>query len=48
MQQLIESYLQDGLLNIIGGCCGTNPEHINAIAEVAQKYKPRKIKVEVS
>jgi 5-methyltetrahydrofolate--homocysteine methyltransferase len=48
MQLLIESYLQDGLINIIGGCCGTNPEHINAIAEVAQKYKPRLIKLEVS
>jgi len=48
MQALIESYLQDGLINIIGGCCGTNPDHIKAIAEVAQKYKPRLIKVEVS
>ncbi len=42
MQQLIEDYLHDGLINIIGGCCGTNPEHIKAIAEVAAKYKPRK------
>lgn len=43
MQLLIEDYLQDGLINIIGGCCGTNPEHIKAIAEVAQNYQPRKI-----
>lgn len=43
MQQLIEDYLQDGIINIIGGCCGTNPEHIKAIAEVAQNYEPRKI-----
>lgn len=43
MQQLIESYLEDGLINIIGGCCGTNPEHIKAIAEVALNYKPRHI-----
>jgi 5-methyltetrahydrofolate--homocysteine methyltransferase len=43
MQQLIEDYLQDGLINIIGGCCGTNPEHIKAIAEVAKNYEPRKI-----
>ncbi|MBT8303045.1 MAG: homocysteine S-methyltransferase family protein, partial [Bacteroidia bacterium] len=35
MQALIEEYLEDGLINIIGGCCGTNPEHIKAIAEVA-------------
>ncbi len=33
MQELIEDYLQDGLINIIGGCCGTNPEHIKAILE---------------
>jgi len=45
MQQLIESYLKDGLINIIGGCCGTTPEHIKAIAEVAAKYKPRKVVV---
>ncbi len=41
MQSLIEEYLKDDLINIIGGCCGTTPEHIKAIAEVAQKYKPR-------
>ncbi len=46
MQELIEDYLQDGLINIIGGCCGTNPEHIKAIAEVARKYQPRQIEVE--
>ena len=46
MQKLIEDYLQDGLINIIGGCCGTNPAHINAIAEVAHKYQPRKFEVE--
>jgi 5-methyltetrahydrofolate--homocysteine methyltransferase len=43
MQALIEAYLQDGLINIIGGCCGTNPKHISAIAEVAKKYQPRTI-----
>ncbi|WP_452223316.1 homocysteine S-methyltransferase family protein [Lacinutrix chionoecetis] len=43
MQSYIESYLKDDLINIIGGCCGTNPEHIKAIADVAQKYKPRLI-----
>ncbi|WCO02145.1 homocysteine S-methyltransferase family protein [Psychroserpens ponticola] len=41
MQVLIEDYLKDGLINIIGGCCGTNPEHIKAIAEVAENYLPR-------
>ncbi|WP_417875336.1 homocysteine S-methyltransferase family protein [Winogradskyella sediminis] len=43
MQGYIEAYLKDNLINIIGGCCGTSPEHIKAIAEVAKKYKPRKI-----
>ncbi|WP_179316478.1 homocysteine S-methyltransferase family protein [Winogradskyella undariae] len=43
MQSYIEDYLKDNLINIIGGCCGTSPEHIKAIAEVAQKYKPRTI-----
>jgi len=47
MQQFIEDYLQDGLINIIGGCCGTSPAHIKAIAEVAQNYKPRKIVLNV-
>lgn len=45
MQILVEEYLKDGLINIIGGCCGTTPEHIRAIAEVAKNYKPRKLKV---
>ena len=43
MQQLIKEYLDDNLINIIGGCCGTTPEHIKLIAEVAANYKPRKI-----
>lgn len=44
MRDLIESYLKDGLINIIGGCCGTSPAHIKAIADVAKKYKPRSVK----
>jgi 5-methyltetrahydrofolate--homocysteine methyltransferase len=42
MQAQIEEYLKKNLINIIGGCCGTTPEHIKAIAEVAAKYKPRR------
>ena len=41
MQQLIREYLQENLVNIIGGCCGTTPEHIKLIAEVAKEFKPR-------
>lgn len=47
MQNLIEDYLKDGLVNIIGGCCGTNPQHIKAIADVAKNYGPRKVVVSV-
>lgn len=37
----IEEYLKEGLVNIVGGCCGSTPDHIAAIAKVAAKYKPR-------
>lgn len=37
----IEEYLKEGLVNIVGGCCGSTPDHIAAIAKVAEKYKPR-------
>ncbi|GGW58645.1 5-methyltetrahydrofolate--homocysteine methyltransferase [Winogradskyella epiphytica] len=47
MQQFIEDYLKNGLINIIGGCCGTSPAHIKAIAEVAQNYQPRQIALRV-
>lgn len=39
MQQLIKEYLDDNLVNIIGGCCGTTPDHIRLIAEVAKNYQ---------
>jgi len=41
MAAIIDGFLKDGLVNIIGGCCGTSPAHIKAIAELAQKYQPR-------
>ncbi|MGB5244898.1 MAG: homocysteine S-methyltransferase family protein [Lutimonas sp.] len=47
MADQIKEYLDKNLINIIGGCCGTTPDHIAAIAEVAKKYKPRKIAQEV-
>lgn len=37
----IEEFCQANFLNIVGGCCGTTPEHIKAIAEIASKFKPR-------
>ncbi|MCT4560936.1 MAG: homocysteine S-methyltransferase family protein [Crocinitomicaceae bacterium] len=39
----IKVFLEEGLINIIGGCCGTTPEHIHAIAELAKNYSPRTI-----
>jgi 5-methyltetrahydrofolate--homocysteine methyltransferase len=37
----IEEFLKEGLVNILGGCCGTTPDHIKEIARLAAKYKPR-------
>jgi 5-methyltetrahydrofolate--homocysteine methyltransferase len=39
----VEEYLKEGLVNIVGGCCGSTPDHIKAIAEMAKKYKPRTV-----
>jgi len=41
MAQHVSAYMEDRLINIIGGCCGSRPEHIEAIAKVAKNYKPR-------
>jgi 5-methyltetrahydrofolate--homocysteine methyltransferase len=40
----IKEFLDEGLVNIIGGCCGTTPDHIKAIADMAKNYKPRAMK----
>lgn len=39
----IEGYINEGFINIVGGCCGTTPEHIKAIAEAAEGKSPRKV-----
>jgi 5-methyltetrahydrofolate--homocysteine methyltransferase len=41
MATQVEEYLKEGLINILGGCCGTTPEHIKRIAALSKKYKPR-------
>jgi 5-methyltetrahydrofolate--homocysteine methyltransferase len=41
MAAQLNSYLADGLVNIIGGCCGTTPDHIKKIADLAHSYTPR-------
>lgn len=43
MAAVVEEFAASGFLNIIGGCCGTTPPHIQAIAEAVAKYKPREI-----
>lgn len=40
-KEQVQEYLEKGLMNIIGGCCGTTPAHIRAIADLAKSYKPR-------
>jgi 5-methyltetrahydrofolate--homocysteine methyltransferase len=40
---LLEEWARDGLINIVGGCCGTTPDHIRAIAAAVSKYQPRKV-----
>lgn len=41
MAQHISQWAHDGLLNIVGGCCGSTPDHIKAIAESVKRYSPR-------
>jgi len=41
MANQIKTFLDESLVNIIGGCCGTTPEHIRAIADIAKNYAPR-------
>ncbi|MBA1238591.1 methionine synthase [Pseudomonas kunmingensis] len=43
MAAVVEEFAASGFLNIIGGCCGTTPAHIQAIAEAVSKYPPRVI-----
>ncbi|MEP2059715.1 MAG: homocysteine S-methyltransferase family protein [Maribacter litoralis] len=45
MAEQIKEYAEKGLVNIVGGCCGTTPEHITAIAEVVGNFEPRKLTV---
>ncbi|WP_293915468.1 methionine synthase [Deinococcus sp.] len=40
--RLLGEFAEEGLVNIVGGCCGTTPEHIRAIAESVGRFAPRK------
>ena len=43
MADQIKAFFEEGLINIIGGCCGTTPDHIKAIADLAKNYEPREL-----
>lgn len=44
MAEVLEDFLKSRFVNIVGGCCGTTPDHIRKISEIAKNYKPRIIK----
>ncbi len=43
LQQYIRDFAESGFVNIIGGCCGTTPDHIKAMAEAVRGIRPRRI-----
>ena len=47
MADQVRTFLKEGMLNILGGCCGTTPEHIRALAMMAAEYAPRKINISI-
>lgn len=44
MAEVLEDFLKSRFVNIVGGCCGTTPDHIRKISEIVKNYKPRIIK----
>ena len=48
MATVIGEFARDGLLNLVGGCCGTTPAHIKAIAEAVHHYVPRQLPGEIA
>ncbi|MFN1833990.1 homocysteine S-methyltransferase family protein [Balneola sp. MJW-20] len=42
MAEEVESYLKEGLVNVLGGCCGTTPDHIKKMVELSERYEPVK------
>ncbi|MDX5345848.1 MAG: methionine synthase, partial [Hymenobacteraceae bacterium] len=43
MGAIVEEYAKEGLINILGGCCGTTPDHIKIVADLVEKYPPRQL-----
>src|SRR5690606_18655948 len=46
MAAVLEDFLKSGFVNIVGGCCGTTPDHIRKIAAIVKNHKPRIPKVQ--
>jgi 5-methyltetrahydrofolate--homocysteine methyltransferase len=44
----VAKWVQNGWLNLVGGCCGTTPDHIRALAKLVQKFPPRVVERSVS
>ena len=40
---LVEEYLKEGIVTVVGGCCGTTPQHIAELSKLAKRYKPRRL-----
>lgn len=45
MGSLVEDFLKEGYVNILGGCCGTTPDHIRELARLAALYPPRELPI---
>ncbi|NNE92639.1 MAG: methionine synthase [Verrucomicrobiales bacterium] len=43
MEKFLGDFAKDGLVNLIGGCCGNTPEHVAAIAKVSERFAPREV-----
>ncbi len=43
MEDYLDGFAKSGIVNLIGGCCGNTPEHVAAIAKVAERHPPREI-----
>jgi 5-methyltetrahydrofolate--homocysteine methyltransferase len=41
MAEKVAEFAKEGWINLMGGCCGTTPEHIDAIAGAMRKFQPR-------
>ncbi|MFT5725146.1 MAG: 5-methyltetrahydrofolate--homocysteine methyltransferase [Bacteroidia bacterium] len=48
MAKVVGEFASSGFVNVVGGCCGTTPDHIKAIAEEALKYAPKQTALEIN